>query len=534
MLTLINTNRMMPPIAPVGLDYVAGAARLAGLEVELLDLCLAEDPAAAIDDYFARRQPELVGFTLRNVDDCFWPGHAWFVPELTETIHRIRARCEAPVVLGGVGFSIFAAEIVDVTGADFGIRGDGEEALVALAAELGLGGTSGAMPKRSVGMSGRTLGLDRAAGLVWREDGVLRTNPPAWPETLSVPTARDFVDNVTYFRRGGQIGVETRRGCNRQCIYCADPLAKGAAARLRDPAEVADEIESLLVQGVDVLHLCDSEFNIPGHHARAICEELIRRRLGDRVRWYAYLAVVPFDAELAGAMRRAGCVGINFTGDSASAAMLATYRQPHRQDDLARAVQACRQAGIAVMIDLLLGGPGETPQTVAETIEFVRRIGPDCAGAALGVRLYPGTAIVEMLAAEGPLEGNPAIHRRYEGPIDLLKPNFYVSPALGEEPARLVRDLIAGDPRFFEPADPGPRSGLAVWGGRVAAAGRSDVPTPQVQSGGWGKAERSPRGGDPYADYNYNENQPLVDAIAAGARGAYWDILRRLRANQFQ
>ena len=78
----------------------------------------------------------------------------------------------------------------------------------------------------------------------------------------------------------------------------------------------------------------------------------------------------------------------------------------------------------------------------------------------------------------------------------MLKPTFYVAPALGANPARLIRDLIAGDPRFFEPADPAP-----------AAA----------------------EGDDPYADYNYNENQALAAAIAEGARGAYWDILRRLR-----
>ena len=136
---------------------------------------------------------------------------------------------------------------------------------------------------------------------------------------------------------------------------------------------MADEFQSLLAQGVNVVHLCDSEFNVRGDHARAVCDELIRRQLGDRVRWYAYLAVVPFDADMADRMRRAGCVGINFTGDSASPAMLAAYRQLHGRDDLAAAVHWCRKAGIAVMLDLLLGGPGETPQTAAETIDFVRQ-----------------------------------------------------------------------------------------------------------------------------------------------------------------
>jgi radical SAM superfamily enzyme YgiQ (UPF0313 family) len=476
LLTLINTNRMQPPIAPVGLDYVAGAARGAGAEVELIDLCMATDPAGQMAEYFAHRRPDLVGLSFRNIDDCFWPGSVWFVPELVATVHLIRMLTDAPIVLGGVGFSIFAQAIVEATSADFGIRGDGEPAIAGLLREL---------------QGDRRF--ERVEGLLWRDCGKIRVNRPAWPEELAVPASRDLVDNATYFRRGGQIGLETKRGCNRQCIYCADPLAKGAALRRRNPADVADEAEALLAQGVDVLHLADSEFNIPAEHARAVCEEFIRRRLGDRIRWYAYLAAVPFNAELAALMRRAGCVGINFTSDAANATMLATYRQPHRREDLAEAVRLCRVHGIAVMADLLLGGPGETPETAAESIEFFKQIDPDCAGAALGIRLYPDTAATSIVAAEAPLEKNPGIHRHYEGPIDLLRPTFYVAPSLGSRPARLIRELIAGDPRFFEPADD--------------ATGDED----------------------PCADYNYNQNQPLVDAIAQGARGAYWNILRQMR-----
>jgi len=477
MLTLINSNRMEPPIAPVGLDYVAGAARRAGIEVELLDLCLAADPDAALEAYFTSRRPELVGISFRNSDDCFWPSADWFVPGLADLVRRVRGLTDAPVALGGVGFSIFAERIVDWCGADFGVRGDGEEAIVSLLAEL---------------RGRRRLGI--VPGLIWEAGGRLRANHPAWPRVLQVPPARDTVDNPAYFRRGGQIGLETKRGCNRGCIYCADALAKGAAARLRAPADVADEAAALLAQGCDVLHLCDAEFNLPPDHARAVCDALIERGLGGRLRWYAYLAVWPFDAGLAGRMRRAGCAGINFTCDSASDAMLETYRQPHRREQMASAVRLCREHGIAVMTDLLLGGPGETPATVAQTIDFVKRIGPDCAGAALGVRIYPGTPMAAIVAAQGPLESNPGVLRRGDGPVDLFRPTFYISPELGERPARLVRDLIAGDRRFFQPAEP-------------AASGA-----------------------DADSGYNYNDNSALVAAIAAGARGAYWDILRRLRS----
>ena len=474
MLTLINTNRMAPPIAPVGLEYVAEAARRAGIDVSVLDLGLSPAPDDALRDYFARHTPSLIGLSFRNVDDCFWPSAQWFVPELRELVTRIRVLSDAPVVIGGVGFSIFAERIVEHANADFGIRGDGEGATAALYWALARG-----------------RGFEKVQGLLWRSDGVLRSNPPAWPSDLSLPTRRDVVDHATYFARGGQCGFETKRGCGRRCLYCADPLSKGPVARVRRPAEVADEIESLLAQGIDVLHTCDAEFNLPRDHAMAVCDELIRRRLGERVRWYAYLAVTPFDRELADAMRRAGCVGINFTGDAASGLMLNTYRQPHRAQDLGRAVQLCREVGIRVMVDLLLGGPGETHETAAETIAFLKGTDVDCVGAACAVRIYPGTGMVEALERQGAIEQNPGLRRKYTGPVDFFRPTFYVSPALGSDPAALVKDLIAGDERFFEPT-----------------AEHPDAET---------------------TDHNYNDNADLVDAIRAGARGAYWDILLDLR-----
>jgi radical SAM superfamily enzyme YgiQ (UPF0313 family) len=394
---------------------------------------------------------------------------------LAALVERLRSLSDAPIVLGGVGFSIFADRIVEFTKADFGIHGDGEQSIVSLYRQIQNG-----------------CAFETIDGLIWRRDGQLVCNRPAWPAELSLPTQRRRVDNAAYFQRGGQCGFETKRGCNRHCLYCADPLSKGRAARLREPGEVADEVEALLDQGIDVLHTCDAEFNIPRTHALAVCAEFMRRGLGSKLRWYTYLAVTPFDAELATAMRHAGCVGINFTGDSASAAMLETYRQPHRAADLERAVRFCRDQGIKVMIDLLLGGPGETSETVATTIDFIKKIDPDCAGASLGIRIYPGTAMVETVMSEGPLERNPAIRRKYTGPLDFFKPTFYIAEGLGPEPARLVKELIASDERFFEPVEERPDADAT--------------------------------------DHNYNDNTELVDAIANGARGAYWDILHQLRS----
>lgn len=470
MLFLVNSNRMQPPIAPVGLEYVAAAALDAGIPVEVVDLGLADNPDALLADRLDGVDPHLVGVSFRNADDSYWPSARWFVDDLGQLVRKIRSLTDAPIVLGGVGFSIFAERIINFVGADFGIRGDGETALAVLAAEVG---------------GGRRY--ERVPGLLWRDDsGAVRANPPAWPAKPAALTRRDVLDNPSYFRLGGQVGLETKRGCPRRCIYCADPLAKGPRTRLRAPADVATEAEGLVRQGVDVLHLCDGEFNIPLDHAKEVCRAFIAAGLGGRMRWYVYMAVSPFDDELAALMRRAGCAGVDFTGDAGTDAMLLRLNAAHRSADLAEAVSLCRRHGITCMVDLLIGGPGETPETVASSIGFLKRIGPDCVGAGVGMRLYPGTLAAEAAVGERTLDDHPAIRRRYGGSVDLFRPTYYIAEALGERPAALVRDAIGGDERFFPPVD---NLGQDI-------------------------------------EQNYDGNLALTRAIAAGARGAYWDILR--------
>ena len=487
---LVNTNHIRPPIAPIGLDYLADALADAGYAPEIADLNLANDPEQELADQLSGPSPLFVGVTFRNSDDCFWPFGECFIPRLQGIIEDIRSFTDAPVVLGGSGFSIFPNAILSRCDCEFGIKGGGEAALCGFARAVEKGG-----------------GFEEIPGLVRypvsHPEAACQVNPPRLEtDGLSLGTSRAHVDNRQYFEKGGQVGLETKRGCDRRCTYCADPLSKGGRVRTREPGEVADEIENLLQQGVEVLHLCDSEFNIPHNHAMAVCRELVRRGLGRKTAWYTYASPTPFSDELADAMRRAGCRGIDFGVDSANAEMLRRYGRSHGPEDIERAVRLCRRHGLTTMLDLLLGGPGETQESVAETIEFVKRVNPDCAGAALGVRLYPGTRLAAWVAREEGLTDNPNL-QRFGPPIEpvpnaappdeaelLLQPVFYVSRQLGDDPAALVRRIIGEDERFF---------------------------APQPQDAG--------------ENYNYNQNEFLQEAINQGERGAYWDILRKKRVD---
>jgi len=123
---------MRPGIGPIGLDYIAGTVGKTATKVDVLDLCLSDAPFGILRNYFATQEPELVGISFRKVEDCFWPSAEWFVPDLADTISKTRNKTDASIIIGGVGFSIFAERIVEYTAADFGIRGDGEQTILSL------------------------------------------------------------------------------------------------------------------------------------------------------------------------------------------------------------------------------------------------------------------------------------------------------------------------------------------------------------------------------------------------------------------
>ncbi len=460
---LVNTNLIQPPIAPIGLDYLCEALHAAGHQPALLDLCFEPDPHAAIARFFSAHDYALAGVTLRNTDDCAFASRCSFLPEFAGLVAAIRRHTDAPIVLGGVGFSVMPEEVLALTGAGFGVWGEGEFVFPELAHRLE-----------------RREDFRDLPGLLWPRDGAWQRNPPSAPALDALPSMRRaWVDNPLYFLHGGQAGFETKRGCTMRCVYCADLVAKGRQTRTRPPAAVADELECLLAQGIDHLHTCDPEFNLPPSHALAVCEELARRRLGDRLRWYAYCSPTPFSPELAYAMRRAGCVGINFGVDSGDAGMLHRLGRAHAPADILYATRCSKDAGLAVMLDLLLGAPGESRDSLTRTLELMRQASPDCVGVSLGVRVYPGTELARQVASEdlrtGLLGGR--------SPSD---PLFFLEPAVAPFAAALLDSLIGDDPRFFF-FDPS----------------------------------------RPTRNYNYNANQRLQDAIRAGLRGAYWDILRR-------
>jgi len=459
---LVNGNTVRPPVNPLGLEYVGEALIDGGVDAVAVDLSWEASWRDALASALSSRDPLAVGVSFRNIDDCSSVTRRSFVPWLQELVREIKSHTSAPVVLGGVGFSIAPEQVLQASGADCGIAGDGEEAALHLTRRLQQNRDPWDLPN-----------------LVFRHNDTIVCNPRRDVDlgSMAVPERRLF-DNARYQAEGAMVGIETKRGCTEQCIYCADPVAKGSKIRLRPPRAVAREMANLARQGVSWLHLCDSEFNLPLSHAKEVCRAITDAGLSEQVRWYTYCSPVPFDSELAGLMARSGCAGINFGVDSLCDEQLARLGRRHRLIDIEALLGWLRKAGLNFMFDLLLAGSGETEETVRATTDRARRLDLPLVGVAVGIRVYPKTRLARLLTATEEVG-----RARHSG---LLEPQYHFSPALGDDPVGAIRRAIGDDPRF------------------LLLSGPDD--------------ERS---------YNYVGDDWLETAIANGARGAYWDILRR-------
>jgi len=319
----------------------------------------------------------------------------------------VREASPAPVVLGGAGFTVMPTTILEELHADYGVVGEGEQAFPWL-----LEGIAGGAVRSSADFACQRVNggvLVSAAARIKKLD------------EAGVPD-RDLFDAPRYYERGGCLNVQTKRGCCFDCVFCSYPLIEGTKVRMRSPESVVDEIADMAERfGVRHVFFVDNIFNFPVAHAKRICAELERRALS--IEWSGYLNPKFVDEELVERMAASGCKGVEFGTDSGAATMIANLRKEFDAADLRRASRLCRQYGIKFAHSLIFGGPGETVETIEQTLELMEELKPTAVIAFTGIRVLPGTGMVEIALRDGQIDADD----------NLLHPKFYVSHSLGED-----------------------------------------------------------------------------------------------------
>ncbi|MBN1883381.1 MAG: radical SAM protein [Deltaproteobacteria bacterium] len=425
---MISASREVTPdpVYPLGAAYVAAALRNAGHDVDITDVLFADDPRAAITEKIADFRPDVVGVSIRNIDNVSYPLSVSFMDENRNAISAVRSVFSGPVVLGGSGFTMMPREILAATGERMGIVGEGEEAIVLLLRAISGGGD-----------------LSRVPGLVVMENGRVRIqNPPRPIENIDAVgrPAGDLCDNAAYLKWGGMGSVQTKRGCTAGCIYCTYPIVEGRTIRVRDPKLVVDEIEHSLGEwGVDTFFIVDSVFNAPPEHAREIAREIIRRKL--TVRLAAYVSPTHISERLLEDLRNAGLTGLDLGTDSLSDTVLKKLNKGFTRKDIVETVKAAHSMGMMTCLNIIFGSPGETNDSMRETADLIDELSPTAHHAMVGIRIFPGTGLQKLAVAEGMDEA------RTIG----LEPIFYIARDVAESVVEFVRERAVGRPNWIVP-----------------------------------------------------------------------------------
>ena len=429
---LVNLNKYDQPypVYPVGVAYIDGALRAAGHETGVWDARLT---AESLEACVARFRPDFVGLSLRNIDNVQCHNPKSFIHELVEYCRRVRAATAAPIILGGSGFSVFPREIFELGGIDYGIHGAGEWTIVRLIAALRGGGGEAQ--------------LAAIPGLVYRGvDGGVRAVPcDAASATFSTAPHHDPELLRAYLAQGSLPGMQTQRGCPLHCCYCTYPLIEGSRSRYLGAEEVVEEMRRLAALGVKYVFIVDSVFNTSTEHVTAVCEALIRAELG--MQWECFLRPRGVTRELLRLMQRAGLSHIEYGSDSLSDPVLRSYGKSFAFEDIRQASVYAHELGMRYSHFIIFGGPGETRESVEETLERARTLPGAYYFATLGMRIYPDTPLWRLAVPES----------RGERSADyLVEPRFYIAPGLTLESlhARL-RDYQTGNSNWIV-GDPPP------------------------------------------------------------------------------
>jgi radical SAM superfamily enzyme YgiQ (UPF0313 family) len=349
-------------VPPIGLYYVGATLIEAGHTVEILNWHDRDTPPVRMEAALAAKEPDVIGISLLH-------ANRWGAIEVARMAKRILTG--AKVILGGVGATFLWEHLLThVPEVDFIVMGEGERTFPELLAHV---------------ERGTAVGIEQLPGIAFRQGGRPYRTPPAEPvedlDRLPDP-ARHFT-----FQH-----VASSRGCPGKCRFCGSPQFWGPKVRFHSPEYFVHQLELLKARGVSFFFVSDDTFTLKKDRVIHICREILRRRL--EITWVAISRVDTVDDEVLSWMRRAGCIQVSYGIESGSQKIRRSLGKNIRKADIKRAFALTTKYGMLARAYFIYGCPGETWETIRETLDLIREIRP------LSVIFYildvfPGTRLYE-------------------------------------------------------------------------------------------------------------------------------------------
>ncbi len=387
-----------PAVFPVGLACVT--SWLDGHEVRVFDTNTSEDPFGDLRSVLADFEPHAVGISLRNIDSTNKRTVVFYYAFLKELLDNVKSCSGAKVIIGGSGFSMFAAEIMEQEPRiDFGVYLEGETILPALIQNLD--------------------SPEKVDSVYYRKNGKVFFTGAAAPCDFNGQRPADWnILPLSGYTDRDALGIETKRGCALGCIYCIYGFLNGKRYRLKDPAFVVDEIEHLVQKcGAGRFMFLDSVFNFPKAHSEAVCREILKR--GVKVKWSAWFSEANLDEEFLELVGRAGCESVMLSPDALSDTVLKTLGKNFSRKEVLNGWRLLRKSNrFDVSYNFFKNPPGQTPGNFFSIILFCLKakwqMGRRVHFEFNSLRIEPHTRLYDIALKEGVVsEGKSLLFPKY-------------------------------------------------------------------------------------------------------------------------
>ncbi|MEW6571498.1 MAG: radical SAM protein [Nitrospirota bacterium] len=349
-------------VVPIGLYYIGAILKENNYDVEILNWHDINKTSHAIEEILRKKKPDVLGFSIVN-------ANRWGGIDIARIAKRILP--EVTIVFGGIGATFLWKHLLKhFAEIDFVVLGEGENSFLNLVEHV---------KERNCG------GIDKIKGIAFRSgEKIIRTAQAEMIHDLDqLPMPSKYFE----FQH-----LVSSRGCPSNCTFCGSPVFWGRRVRFHSPEYFVGQMEQLYQKGINFFFVSDDTFTLNKNRVIGICQKIIEK--GMNIRWVSISRVNHVDEEILYWMRKAGCIQISYGVESGSEKIRNVLNKKIRTDEIKKAFALTTHYGIMARAYFIYGSPGESRETIQETIKLIHEIKP------LSVIFYildifPGTALYE-------------------------------------------------------------------------------------------------------------------------------------------
>jgi len=359
------------PSPPLGIAYVAAAFEAAGCEVRIFDYIVSHYSREKLSAQLADFQPEAVGAGCVTLN--FYEAQ-----KIMRDVRSINP--EIITMMGGPHVSFTAEETLrNYPEVDLIFVGEADATIVEFAPLI---------KQKNKWCNIRGISYRQGDEIInnGKRDFIMDLDCITMPARHLLPVSR-------YRALGFPVSMITGRGCPHSCIFCLGRKMVGSKIRRRRTKNVLDEMEQIVGLGFERINIADDLFASDGQRVKEICNGIKERNL--KFTWSAFARVDTVDQEMLDAMVAAGCDSVSFGLESGNPEMLKRIKKGVKLEQVHSAVKMCKQSGMLAHASFMVGLPGETKETMAQTEELAKSL--DIVYGYHYLAPFPGTTVREKV-----------------------------------------------------------------------------------------------------------------------------------------